>query len=289
MRLSAYNCYSALVESLCRQGRFTDAEAELREALSTTGEYRWTAEELLRLNLLGGALQAMRGEWQAAAPRFVEMAAGANATPIAWRLGAAAALGLGDVAGFQRLSRQARWRYGATAESESALFLAEGLLLHPADDDTLFALRGLLDRLEEVREQHWSGAFYLLLKAAFAYRAGRPADALRDLATWEAARDDRMVRAVLLRDHQASAAPQFWKAMILAELDRPQEAAAAFAEGQRRLLSGPPPGWELIQATTGIYWGQALRCEAAQVFQRKGIPVPEPLARDQSQASVAGR
>ena len=51
---------------------------------------------------------------------------------------------------------------------------------------------------------------------------------------------------------------------------------AAFVAGQRRLGSGPPVGWELIQATTSIYLGQALRSEAAQVFQRKGIPVPAP-------------
>ncbi|HOB97890.1 MAG TPA: serine/threonine-protein kinase [Verrucomicrobiota bacterium] len=274
--LSAYNCYSALVESLCRQGRVTEAEAELREALSSTGEYPWTAEELLRLNLLGAAIQALDGQWQGAAPRFVELAAQANATPIAWRIGAAAALSQGDVAGYQRLCREARWRFGATAESESALFLTEGLLLQPADDDTLFALRSLLDRLEAIREEHWSGAFHPLLRAAFAYRSGRPGDALREIEAWEAARDTRMVRAVLLRDEQASPAPQFWKAMILAELNRPREAAAAFAGGQRRLGSGPPVGWELIQVTTSIYLGQALRSEAAQVFQRKGIPVPQP-------------
>ncbi len=156
------------------------------------------------------------------------------------------------------------------------LFLTEGLLLQPADDDTLFALRSLLDRLEEIREQHWSGAFQYLLRAAFAYRSGRPGDALREIEAWEVDRDQRMVRAVLLRDGQASPAPQFWKAMILAELNRPREAATAFAAGQRRLGSGPPVDWKLIQATTSIYLGQALRSEAAQVFHRKGIPVPPP-------------
>jgi pentatricopeptide repeat protein len=277
--LSAYNCYSALVESLCRQGRFTEAEAELREVLSSTGEYPWTAEELLRLNLLGAAIQAMGGQWQAAAPRFVELAAGANATPLAWRIGAAAALCQGDTGSYQRLSRQARWRFGATAESESALFLAEGLLLHPADEDSLFALRGLLERLEEIRDEHWSGAFHDLVRAAYAYRSGRPSDALRELEAWETTRDERMVRAVLLRDEQASPAPQFWKAMILAELNRPHEAAAAFVAGQRRLSLGPPVGWELIQAATSIYLGQALCLEAAQILQRQGIPVPATVSQ----------
>ena len=171
--LSAYNCYSALVESLCRQGRFSEAEAELREAISNAGAYPWSGEELLRLNLLGGAVAAQDGKWFEVAPRFVELAAGANATPIAWRIGAAAALCLGDTPSYQRLSRQAKWRFGATAQSESALFLTEGLVLHPADDDTLFALRSLLDRLEEVRDQHWSGVYYLLLRAALTYRAGK--------------------------------------------------------------------------------------------------------------------
>ena len=95
------------------------------------------------------------------------------------------------------------------------------------------------------------------------------------LEAWEASRDGHMVRAVLLRDQQATPTPQFWRALILADLDRPQEAATAFAAGQRRLNSGPLPGWDFLQATTSIYVAHALRLEAEQVFKRKRIPLPE--------------
>jgi serine/threonine protein kinase/tetratricopeptide (TPR) repeat protein len=271
---STFECYSVLVESLCRQQRFGAAKAvvlELRE--NAVGEHR-TAAEALQLNLLEWAVMAHAGQWREVAPLFVAAAETGTAPPGVWRIGVAAALSLGDTPTYLRLRRQAWLRFGATAETESALFLALGLLQHPADDDSLFALHRLLERIEAVGDQHWSGAFYPLLRALVAYREGNPAVALRDLEAWEISPDPLPVRAALLRDEKAGPGVQFWRALILADLDRPAEAAAAYGEGQRRLDAGPLPGWDLWQATAGLYVARALRLEARQVLDRHKLLPP---------------
>jgi hypothetical protein len=58
--------------------------------------------------------------------------------------------------------------------------------------------------------------------------------------------------------------------MILADLGRVEEARHAFSEGNRRLDSGPPPAWDLLQSTATLYASHALKREAAVCLSEQG-------------------
>jgi hypothetical protein len=152
--LSAFNCLGTLVESLCLQHRYADAQNVVSEALGRMRAGSGSEGEALRLRVLAAAIEAHSGQWQEAAATFTRLAAADRATPATWRIGVAAALSLADTGQYRELCQQAIWRFGATAEAETAVFLAMGLLLGPADDDTRFALQTDVGRTPPSRRGH---------------------------------------------------------------------------------------------------------------------------------------
>lgn len=267
--LSAFDCYALLAESLCRQGKFEEAQELVENGITAAAKEKATAEEILRLRTLSWVVRAQAGAWPEAASFLAGVAANEKSSPAAWWLGAAACLGLADEGAYKALRRQAIWRFGAAAETEAALFLSMGLLLSPAFEDPS-AVESLLQRLEPVHQQHWSGAFYPLLRALADYRSGRPQEALLQLDAWQALRETAPVRAALLRDEVAGPVQQFWRALILADLGRAEEARNAFSEGNRRLSTGPPPAWDLLQSTATLYASHALKREATLRLSEQG-------------------
>jgi hypothetical protein len=271
-------CYPHLVEAQCRLGRFREAVSVLEEQMGPGAARLWKPAQLRGFKTLQLAVQAYSGQWRKAAPGFIALATNSMANVGDWRRGATAALGAGDTNAYASLCRLGRVRFTGNAEAETANALFEGLILRPQEEDLSLTLPDLLHRVEEGKEYHWSAACLLFRTSQLAYRRGEYEEALRSLDAWDKSKVERPINAWALSDMQASALPDFWRAMILVRLDRAEGARKAYGDGIQKLSAGYPPEINLFWSVRTIYGSHALRQEAREVLRSKGIAVSDTEA-----------
>jgi hypothetical protein len=268
--------YALLVEILCRLGRSHEAETLLGEQLGPGAAQPWTPAHLRRFEMLQLAVQAFSGKWREAVPGLIAQATNSLADVGDWSRGVTAALAAGDTNAYVSLGRLGRTRFAGNAEAETAISLFLGLILHPKEEDLSLTLPDLLRRVEEGKDYHWSAPNIPLLNSQLAYRKGAYEEALLSLDTWAKSSDDRPHNAIMLSFLRGSALPNFWRAMILARLGRPEGSVEAYAEGAQKLRAGFPRNWDFFNSLTTFYASHALRQEAQEVLRSQGISVPDP-------------
>ena len=264
-----------IVEAHCKLGQFHEAETLLEEQLGPSAARPWTPAQLKSFKALQSAVQAYSGRWREAAPGLIALATNSMADVRDWSGGAAAALASGDTNAYVSLYRLGRARFAGNAEAETAYAHFLGLILHPQEEDLLLTIPDLLHRVEEGKDYHWTAASLLFLTSQLAYRKGEHEDALRSLDIWDKSQDERPVNVLALYYLRAGALPDFWRAMILAKLDRREGARKAYDDGIRKLHAGFPSDWELSYSVMTFYSSHTLRREAREVLRSHGIAVPD--------------
>jgi hypothetical protein len=263
------------VEAQCKLGRFREAETLLEGQLGPVASRPWTPAQLKSFKTLQWTVRAHSGRWREAAPGLIALATNSIADVWDWARGATAAFATGDTNAYASLCRLGRTRFAGNAESESAYVLFGGLILRPQEDDLSLTLPDLLRRVEEGKDYHWSAANLLFLRSQLAYRKSEYEEALRSLDAWSKSKDDRPINATALYYIQASALPDFWRAMILASLDQVEGARKAYGDGAQKLRAGFSPGYDLLYSVITFYASHALRQEAWEVLRSKGIAAPD--------------
>jgi len=274
-RLGNIHCYPHLVEVQCRLGRFHEAEALLAEQLGPGAARPWTPAQLKSFKKLQLTVQAYSGQWREAVPEMIALAATSQANVRDWGRGVAAALASGDTNGYARLCRSGRLRFAGNAEAENAYFLFTGLILRPHEEDLVRTLPDLLHQMEEGKDYHWSAVHLLFLNSQLDYRKGKYEEALRSLEAWVQSKDERPVNALEIFRIQALPNPDFWRAMILARLDRTEGALKAYGDGIQKLRASSPPCSDMNGAVMAFYASHGLRQEAGEVLRSQGIAVPD--------------
>ena len=273
--LGDISCYPQLVEAQCRLGQFHEAETLVEEQLQPGATQPWQPAQLRSFKTLRLAAQASSGQWREAAPGLVALATNSMADVGDWGRGVTAALASGDTNAYVGLCLLGRVRFVGNAEAESAHTLFCGLILRPLPEDLSLTLPDLLHRVEEGKDYHWSAANLLFMSSQLAYRKGDYEEALRSLDAWIRSKDERPINASKLYFTQASALPDFWRAMILARLDQGEGAAKAYGDGAQKLRAGFPPDWGMIEAVITFYASHALQQEAREALRSQRIAVPD--------------
>jgi tetratricopeptide (TPR) repeat protein len=268
--LGAVDSYAAFAEVLVRLGRFDEAETLLAEQLGPAAAV-WSPAQLKTLKHLQLGVQACSGGWREAAPGVIALATNAVAELYDWTCGITAAVAIGDTNAHARLDRWGRARYIGNAEVETADLLVWSILLRPGQDDLSVTVPDLLSRIEEAKDYHWTAINLPLLRSQLAYRKGEYEDALRFLDAWVQSKDERPMNASFLHTFRSLPIAEFWRAMILAGLGRPEEAGKAYADGVQKTRAGIATHLLVFEP----YYAMALQQEAREVFRSRGMAVPD--------------
>ncbi len=277
--------YWTLIEELnnilCRQDRFTEATAMLEEQGRWLKTHGGSPTDQVRLDALRGEILARSSNAREALPILEAVATNRLSTVTDWYKAAIIAASVGDNASFERLSRICWLRFGSTVEGDAAISAVVGLYQQPMDEKTLAMARALLDRADDGS----MGSINSLdgANAGLSYREHRYPEALLLLDRDLDKPSSRLGRQ-FVGDSAFQARSLFFRAMLGAELGRPEEARRDFARArtQLKLALGVKPGHDrgdTDDAWVKTYQAETRQREAEAVFRAKGIPLPEPDAK----------
>jgi serine/threonine protein kinase len=265
-----------LTGALCRQQRFAEALAVLREQRPGLAARRFPPRVLLWFDKKIGTVLARSGQVREALPLLVSVATNPLGTAPDCAEAACVAIGSGDRATYRRLCAVGLARFAAGAEGVNALSLSEMLLAAPQDTVVTQVAGELVGRVRRARD--FSREWRVGLPEWLAYRQGN----LTEAATIgpRAARLPAPTAPIVARiskDDYLRALVGFRGALPLARLGRAEEARRAYAEGLKHLGSAPSAARprDLREAYDRWYLAEAHRREAEQVFKEKGIALPQ--------------
>jgi hypothetical protein len=211
-----------------------------------------------------------QGRWKDAEDSLIESGLRNDASDEMWRLGALAAAASGDSKTYIRFVQKG-YEYLSTADNQSALWLFEILTLRPQSQELDEVTDAIRQRLENASYGWWS-VLALMGDARRAIYAGKFQEALEIVDKFTRARDLRGIAALVHRQVLSEERHQYIRAIALAELDRTDEAKAAFLIGWNRKKAGPPIG---AAPHIGKYFAERnARQRAAAVLTAKGIELP---------------
>jgi hypothetical protein len=167
-------------------------------------------------------------------------------------------------------------RFASIAEDEGAELLARALLLQPDEDMTRKAAEVMVARV--AASPTWSRFQEGWLRAEVASKELRFREALEHLDRYRSNCDSGQVFPVGANQSAAHRSDMaFFRALLLAELGRPDEARQEFAQGLGLLASavGKAPGQDRGENWLATYEAGIRRRGAESVLRAKGIPVPD--------------
>jgi hypothetical protein len=188
------------------------------------------------------------------------------------------AIGSGDLESYQQLCGIGLSRYTAGAEGFNALSIAGMLLAAPQNEVVMQVANTLVERVEEAGD--FSKDVETGLREWLQFRKGNlsEAAALSQKASGSPPSTQYLFARARKFEH-AKTVIGFRSALPLAQLGRFDEARQAYAEGLKSL--GPTPSAEkprdLGESYARWYLAEAHRREAGQLFQAKGIAIPDEL------------
>jgi serine/threonine protein kinase len=261
-----------LADALCQQKRFAEAESLVREEELVSG-----LEPRSRLSLekqLGEVL-ARAGKPKEALPILMSVAIDPLGNAQDCADAAFVAIGSGDLESYQQLCGSALSRFTAGAEGLHALSIAGMLLAAPQNDVVIRVINELIDRVEEA--QDFSKDIETGIREWVQLRQGNLPEAS---ALWQKASGPLATPTLIARPRRfehARAVIGLRSAIAFAQLGRSDEARRAYAEALKDLGPAPSPDKprDLGESYARWYLAEAHRREAEQLFEAKGIAVPD--------------
>ena len=275
--------YLGLVEALgnvlCRQERFGEALRMLEEQRRLLAVSGGTEADMLKLGVLRGGVLGRSGNAVEALKVFVDLTANPLSTADDWQSATSLALATGQLETYRQLCRSGVLRFASTAQGQTALAIAFGLLHGPANEMTLSLAPGIVERV--ARASDYSREWASLVESIVALRERRPAEALAILDKFLGEANSGFAGAA---DSPAvQAANLFFRALLCAELERADDARRDFAKGRAALkrVLGDKPGHDRGDRWRwrASYEAECWQHEAEAAFKAKGIPLPEPDAK----------
>jgi hypothetical protein len=271
---------SVLASSLCQQKRFDEATALLREQKRELAAHGCPARDLLNITKKIGEVLARSGDAKEALPIMMSAATNSLGTARDCVETAFVAIGSGDAEDYRRLCGIGLLRFTAGAEGINALSLSEMLLAARQDELIAQVINELLQRAEQ--SQDFSKGSASGTRAWFQFRQGHLAEAATLLPReTELPVPTTPILGRLRKADYHGAVVGFRSAMALGQLGRVNEAREAYSEGMKNL--GPIPTRDrprdLGDSYARWYLAEAHHREAEQVFNAKGIAIPDEIFR----------